>query len=85
MTEITIKFSSQTELFHFLQNIANAQEILADMAETGQKDSETLFSIMSLAKIQKQASIQLAEMENKSGYNLPGKNPDFFIPMSDTN
>ena len=33
MTKITLKFANQTQLFHFLENIANAQHALADKAE----------------------------------------------------
>lgn len=85
MIQVRLKFSNNIELYHFLENIANAQKILADIAESHGKDSKTLFSIISLAKIQKQAALQLAESANGSSYNLPGKNPDFFIPMSEAN
>lgn len=85
LIQVKLKFANKTELFHFLENIANAQEILADIAESHGKDPKTLFTIMALANIQKQAALQLAESAKGSGYNLPGKNPDFFIPMSEVN
>lgn len=61
MTEITLKFTNQTQLFHFMENIANAQHALADKAEKDGANSETMFSIMALAKIQTEANKQLAD------------------------
>lgn len=61
MNQITITFNNQTELFHFLENIANAQGSLANKAEQDGANSDTMFSIMALAKIQSEANKQLAD------------------------
>lgn len=60
MNRLTLEFSDKTELLHFLENIAHAQHFIADKAETDRADSETLFSLMALSTIQKQALSQLA-------------------------
>ncbi|HAH36807.1 MAG TPA: hypothetical protein DEQ87_13645 [Algoriphagus sp.] len=64
MTKITLKFANQTQLFHFLENIANAQHALADKAEQDGTNSETMFSIMALTKIQTEAYKQLADNQS---------------------
>jgi hypothetical protein len=63
MNQITLSLRDKTDLFYFLENIAEAQQTLAEKAESDGSNINTMYSIKALATIQKQAMKQLGDEE----------------------